>query len=332
MAEPGVSLTGGSELRSALAELGTAAQVQESELVAVMERAVAEAYHRVAPADEAVHAHVDLGSGMVELFRLTESGRRERVDDPGPDFSRQAALAVRGAVGGWLREAERDRVLREGAARRGELIDTIVERREGDAWWLRGDRFPALLPVEEQIPGEVPERNRHLKVVVVDVRRRGRDAAVVVSRSHPNLVRRLLEQEVPEMASGQIGVRAIAREPGRRTKVAVYTTGGSLDAEGACIGPRGVRHRAVVAELGGEQLHIVGWSADPAVFCARALAPAEVHGVELDEESRTAHITVAPGQLSLAIGRSGENARLAARLTGWRIDIRADDAGGGGRS
>jgi N utilization substance protein A len=315
-----------SELRSALAELGSSAEVGEAELLAVMERAVTEAYHRVAPTDAGVRAHVDLGSGAVELFRPTESGGRERVDDPGPDFSRQAALAVRGAVGGWLREAERDRVLREGSARRGELIDTIVERPDGDAWWLRNDRFPALLPVEEQIPGETPERNRHLKVVVVDVRRRGRDAAVVVSRSHPNLVRRLLEQEVPEMASGQIAIRAIAREPGRRTKVAVYAAGGTLDAEGACIGPRGVRHRAVVAELAGEQLHIVGWSADPEVFCARALAPAEVVAVELDETTRTAHITVAPGQLSLAIGRSGENARLAARLTGWRIDIRS--AGG----
>jgi N utilization substance protein A len=313
-----------SELRSALAELGSSAEVGEAELVAVMERAVTEAYLRVAPTDAEVRAHVDLGSGAVELFRPTLNGGRERVDDPGPEFSRQAALAVRGAVGGWLRDAERDRVLREGAARRGELIDTIVERRDGDAWWLRNDRFPALLPVEEQIPGEAPERNRHLKVVVVDVRRRGRDAAVVVSRSHPNLVRRLLEQEVPEMASGQIAIRAIAREPGRRTKVAVYAAGGTLDAEGACIGPRGVRHRAVVAELGGEQLHIVGWSADPMVFCARALAPAEVTAVELDEDTRTAHITVAPGQLSLAIGRSGENARLAARLTGWRIDIRSD--------
>jgi transcription termination/antitermination protein NusA len=319
------------ELRSALAELGGSAQAREAELVAVMERAVTEAYHRVAPSDAAVRARVDLGSGAVELFRPTDSGGRERVQDPGHDFSRQAALAVRGAVGGWLREAERERVLREGAAHRGELIDTIVERREGEAWWLRAPRFPALLPPDEQIAGEVLERNRHLKVVVVDARRRGRDAAVVVSRSHPNLVRRLLEQEVPEMASGQIAIRAIAREPGRRSKVAVYATGGSLDPEGACIGSRGVRHRAVVAELGGEQLHIVGWSADPAVFCARALAPAEVLGVELDEESHTAHITVAPGQLSLAIGRSGENARLAARLTGWRIDIRADEGAGGGR-
>jgi transcription termination/antitermination protein NusA len=330
MAESTTSSAAG-ELRSALAELGSGAQVREAELVAVMERAVTEAYHRLAPSDAAVRAHVDLGSGAVELFRPTDGGGRERVQDPGHDFSRQAALAVRGAVGGWLREAERERVLREGAAHRGELIDTIVERREGDVWWLRAPRFPALLPPEEQITGEVPERTRHLKVVVVDARRRGRDAAVVVSRSHPNLVRRLLEQEVPEMASGQIAIRAIAREPGRRTKVAVYANGGSLDAEGACIGPRGVRHRAVIAELGGEQLHIVGWSADPAVFCARALAPAEVLGVELDEETRTAHITVAPGQLSLAIGRSGENARLAARLTGWRIDIRAEGADGEGR-
>ncbi|HET9052183.1 MAG TPA: transcription termination/antitermination protein NusA, partial [Candidatus Dormibacteraeota bacterium] len=150
------------------------------------------------------------------------------------------------------------------------------------------------------------------------------DAVVVVSRARPELLSRLLEQEVPELSTGQVVIRALVREAGRRSKVAVDAPLGVLDAEGACIGPRGVRIRAVVGELGEEQVHIVGWSADPATFVARALGPAQVTAVELDHETRTAHVSVPESQLSLAIGRGGENARLAARLTGWRIDIRAE--------
>jgi N utilization substance protein A len=185
-----------------------------------------------------------------------------------------------------------------------------------------------MLPPEEQIPGERLAIRDHVKVVIVEGRRRGPDALVVVSRSHPQLVQRLMEQEVPELASGQVVIRAIARDPGRRTKVAVDAPDGDVDPQGACIGRNGVRQRAVTSELGEEQVQIVAWSADPATFVMNSLIPAVAQGVELDPETRTAHIAVAADQLSLAIGRGGENARLAAKLTGWRIDIRSDQPQG----
>ena len=181
-----------------------------------------------------------------------------------------------------------------------------------------------MLPPEEQIPGERLKVRDHIKVVIVEGRRKGPDAVVVVSRSHPQLVQRLMEQEVPELGTGQVVVRAIARDPGRRTKVAVDAPEEDVDPQGACIGRNGVRQRAVTSELGEEQVQIVAWSADPATFVMNSLIPAVAQGVELDLETRTAHIAVASEQLSLAIGRGGENARLAARLTGWRIDISGD--------
>jgi N utilization substance protein A len=185
-----------------------------------------------------------------------------------------------------------------------------------------------MLPPEEQIPGERLRVSDHVKVVIVEGRRRGPDALVVVSRSHPQLVQRLMEQEVPELTSGQVVIRAIARDPGRRTKVAVDAPDGDVDPQGACIGRNGVRQRAVTSELGEEQVQIVAWSADPATFVMNSLIPAAAQGVELDLETRTAHIVVAADQLSLAIGRGGENARLAAKLTGWRIDIRSGQSDG----
>ena len=184
---------------------------------------------------------------------------------------------------------------------------------------------PGMLPPEEQIPGERLAIRDHVKVVIVEGRRKGHDALVVVSRSHPQLVQRLMEQEVPELQSGQVVIRAIARDPGRRTKVAVDAPDGDVDPQGACIGRNGVRQRAVTSELGEEQVQIVAWSPDPATFVMNSLIPATAQGVDLDPETRTAHISVAPDQLSLAIGRGGENARLAAKLTGWRIDIRGDE-------
>lgn len=314
------------ELRPVLDELLLATGIAESELVALVERAVVETHGRLSPEHPAeVRAHFDLTTGTMSLEEV-DGEEPARVMVMGVELQRQSAHAIKAAVAGLLRDAQRERVIREGSARRGELVDAIVERQDGQLWWLRVDGLSALLPPEEQFAGDRLERNRHLKVVALDVRRRARDAVVVVSRSHPMLLRRLLEQEVPEMSSGQVVIRGLVREAGRRSKVAVEATSGQIDAEGACIGPRGVRIRAVVAELGDEQVHVVGWSADPAVMVARALGPATVNDVELDEDTHTAHVTVPESQLSLAIGRAGENARLAARLTGWRIDIRGEEA------
>ena len=237
---------------------------------------------------------------------------------------RQAAVAVRRAVALHLRERGNERVIRDAAVRRGELIDTIVEREDGDTWLLRASDQWAVLPPEEQMEGEKLTRQQHLKVVVIDARHRGKEAVIVVSRSHPQLVRALLEQEVPEVASGDVIIKGIAREAGRRCKVAVWAADPALDPQGACIGPRGVRHRAMAAQLADEQLQIVRWDEDSAVYIANALAPATVNSVVLELETKTAAVRVPADRLSLAIGRGGENARLVARLTGWRIDISAE--------
>jgi N utilization substance protein A len=277
--------------------------------------------------DATVHARVDLAAGTCRMYRRADDGGEILVDVQVPDFPRQASQAARAAVATALREAGKDRVLREASLRRGELIDAIVDTRTGTVWYLRAGEMRVLLPPEEQAPGEELIPGRHLKVMVLEGRRRNQDAVVVVSRSHPQLLRLLLEQEVPEVANGQVVVRGIVREAGRRSKVAVEAADPAVDARGACIGPRGVRHQAITSELGSEQVQIVVWSPDPATYIANALAPATVGRVDLDDSTRTATVTVAPDQLSLAIGRGGDNARLVARLCGWRIDVVGGDLG-----
>lgn len=335
--------TSSAEMSAALQELRQRGETDEAHIVGLLERAVAETYHRLVPDDDTVEARVDLLTGNFELVRPRQPDAEthpatdgehdepqqlpedqstlEHVDPPSADFVRQAAMAARAAVAGLIRDVEAERVLREASARRGELVDTIVEQVDGPVVWLKAGKMPVMLPPEEQMQGERLERHRHLKVVIVEARRRGRDAVAVASRSHPDLLRRLLEQEVPELAGGQVTVRAMAREHGRRSKVAVEAVQPGVDPVGACIGPKGVRIRAVVGELGEEQVQIIAWSDDPATYVGNALQPATVRSVELDEDSHTAHVVVPATQLSLAIGKSGENARLAARLTRWRIDI-----------
>ncbi|GAC1337591.1 MAG: hypothetical protein NVSMB29_02160 [Candidatus Dormibacteria bacterium] len=311
------------DLAGALDAVDAAGELSRAELGPLIEEAVLTTYRRLGGDDPLVRAHVDLDGVGFGLRRPGADGALMEVDPGHSDFVRQAAEAARVAVARRIREAQREAVLRDFGERRGQLVDSLVEHRAGDRWQLSVEGRQAVLPLDEQIPGEQLRLHEHLKVVVIDVQERVRDAQVVVSRAAPQLVARLLEREVPELVSGQVEIRAIAREPGRRSKVAVWSPLGEVDAPGACIGPKGVRHRAVVSELGGEQVQIIAWSEEPAVFVANALTPATVRGVALDEATRTAHVSVPAEQLSLAIGRSGENARLTARLTGWRIDIRA---------
>ncbi len=310
-----------SPLDGAIATLRETTALSDDRLAALFEAAFVETYRRLIDDDGTVHARVDLASGRCDLYRRAADGEEITVDVDVPDFPRQAAQAARAAVAGALREAGKDRVLREASLRRGELIDTIVDTRQGSVWYLRAGEMRVLLPPEEQISAEDLVPGQHLKVMVLEGRRRSQDAVVVVSRSHPQLLRLLLEQEVPEVANGQVVVRGIVREAGRRSKVAVQAADPAVDARGACIGPRGVRHQAITSVLGGEQVQIVVWSDDPATYIANALAPASVRRVDLDEAMRTATVTADPDQLSLAIGRGGDNARLVARLCGWRIDV-----------
>ena len=314
-------------LERAIATLRETTELSDDRLAALFEAAFVETYRRLVVDDPAIRARVDLGTGAIRMYRPGADGVEQLLDVTLPDFPRQAAQAARAAVTGALREAGKDRVLREASMHRGELIDAIVDTRAGSVWYLRAADMRVLLPPEEQAQGEELVPGHHLKVMVLEGRRRSQDAVVVVSRSHPQLLRLLLEQEVPEVANGQVLVRGIVREAGRRSKVAVEAADPAVDARGACIGPRGIRHQAITSELGDEQVQIVVWSADTAAYIANALAPAAVRRVELDDATRTATVTVAADQLSLAIGRGGDNARLVARLCGWRIDIVAEPRG-----
>ncbi|HEY6537557.1 MAG TPA: transcription termination/antitermination protein NusA, partial [Candidatus Dormibacteraeota bacterium] len=210
-------------------------------------------------------------------------------------------------------------------ASRGLLVASIVERVQDGTIYLRAGDLQAYLPREEQIPGERLVRGQHLRVVLMESRLGGGQEMVLVRASRANalLLRRLLQAEVPELAEGLVVIKAITREPGERSKVAVESARPGIDPKGACIGPRGVRIRAVVAELNGEKVDVLEWSDDPGELVARALAPAPVASVELDPVGHRATVLVQPQSLSLAIGKEGQNARLAARLSGWRIDIRA---------
>lgn len=310
-----------STLAVALSELRTTGVIDEVALQGFLVEATVTAYRRVVVDDESVSADVDIATGRCQLFTVDLDGSRVELGAPNSEVTRQSVRLVRAAVAGRLRESDKDRIIDEALRRRGELADATVESLQGRVWLLRAGDTMALLPPEEQMQGEVLRLHQHLKVVVIDGRRRAEDAVLVVSRSHPLLLRLLMAQEIPELESGQVVIRAIAREAGRRSKIAVIAPDGDVDPQGACIGPRGVRHRAIVSELGQEQVQVLTWTDDPAVYVARALAPATVQTVTLDLESHTATVLVSSDQLSLAIGRGGENARLAARLTGWRIDI-----------
>ncbi|MGO8685978.1 MAG: transcription termination/antitermination protein NusA [Candidatus Dormibacteria bacterium] len=313
-------------LLEAVAELAASSGVSEEDLTEIVGHALVETYRRLVVDDPGLTARIDFRNGLHDVLRPDPAGGETVMPPLTGDAARQAAQAVRAAVFDRLRSAGADRVLSEAATHRGELIDAIVESQAGGSWYLRSGDTTVVLPAEEQAAGERLEPRQHLKVVILEGRRRAREAVVVASRSHPHLVRLLLEQEVPELGRGQVAIRAIAREAGRRTKVAVEALDPDIDPQGACIGPRGIRHRAITSQLGAEQLQVVRFDPDPVHYVANALIPAAVLGVELDPETRTAHVVVDAGQLSLAIGRGGENARLAARLTGWRIDIAAADA------
>ncbi len=254
------------------------------------------------------------------------TGPQPLADLP-PGVLRRALRLARARLSRLVRETRERKLTGEAEEHRGQLVDSIVERVQDQTWFLRAGDLQAVLALVEQIPGERLRRGQHLKVVLMESRRAGGGEYLQVraSRTSPLLLRRLLEAEVPELTEGTLAVRAVAREPGERAKVAVESLRPEIDAKGACIGLRGVRIRNVVAQLGGEKVDVLEWASDPAEYVARALAPAPVLAVKIDEESHRATVTVAPDVLSLAIGKEGQNARLAARLTGWRIDIHAHE-------
>jgi N utilization substance protein A len=243
------------------------------------------------------------------------------VDVTPSDFSRIAGQTAKQVLRQRINEAERSMMYEEYHDRVGEIVTGIVQQDDNRYAFVDLGRMEAILPGSEKVPGERYEQGSRIKAVIIEVRSEGKGPQVVLSRRSDELIRQLFELEVPEIADGLVNIRAVAREPGYRAKIAVESRAQGVDPVGACVGPRGSRVRMVVSELRGEKIDIIPWNDEPARFVAKALAPAKVREVYVDDDARQATVVVPDGELSLAIGREGLNARLAHRLTGWRIDI-----------
>ncbi|GHA43186.1 transcription termination/antitermination protein NusA [Streptomyces tauricus] len=317
---------------SALRGLVREKEISFDLLVEAIESALLIAYHRTEGSRRHARVKLDRETGHVTVWAkedpddLEEGQEAREFDDTPSDFGRIAATTAKQVILQRLRDAEDDATLGEYAGREGDIVTGVVQQgRDPKNVLVDIGKLEAILPVQEQVPGESYQHGMRLRSYVVRVAKGVRGPSVTLSRTHPNLVKKLFALEVPEIADGSVEIAAIAREAGHRTKIAVRSTRSGLNAKGACIGPMGGRVRNVMAELNGEKIDIVDWSDDPADMVGNALSPARVSKVEVvDLAARSARVTVPDYQLSLAIGKEGQNARLAARLTGWRIDIRPD--------
>src|SRR5512139_1963682 len=299
-------------------------------LVEAIEQALLIAYHKTPGAQPKARVELDRKTGHVTVLAAETDEEGNVVgeyDDTPAGFGRIAATTAKQIILQRLRDAEDDAKFGEFSGKEGDVISGVIQQgRDPQDVLVDLGRLEALLPVGERVPGENYAHGTRIKCLVVSVRKGMRGPQVTLSRSHPNLVKKLFALEVPEIADGTVEIAAIAREAGHRTKIAVRSTATGVNAKGACIGPMGQRVRAVMSELHGEKIDIIDWSDDPAHFVGNALSPAKALRVDVvDAGTRTARVTVPDYQLSLAIGREGQNARLAARLTGWRIDIRPDN-------
>jgi N utilization substance protein A len=289
--------------------------------------ALVAAYKRTPGAAEEARVTIDPDTGEILVYgqELDEDGNvvEEWADTP-DDFGRIAAQTAKQVIMQRLRDAKREQVFDIYEGREGDLITGIVQQSDHRYAILDLGDAEAIMPSSERIPYERLERGNRVKAYILEVRGEGKGPQIVVSRSHPEFIRSLFELEVPELVDGAVEIRVIAREPGHRTKIAVASNDPNVDPVGACVGARGSRVRQVVNELRGEKVDIVEWRDDTASFIAEALSPARVKEVRLNEDERTAEVVVPDHQLSLAIGKEGQNARLAARLSGYRIDIRSE--------
>lgn len=253
-----------------------------------------------------------------------EVGDVVNVDVTPSNFGRIAAQAAKQVMIQRLREAERSIVYDEFYNRTDDIITGLIQRIENKNVYVDLGKAEAILPVSEQIPTETYTVGQRIKCYVVEVRKTTKGAQILVSRTHPGLLKRLFELEVPEIYEGVVELKSVAREPGRRSKIAVYSRDENVDSVGACVGPKGSRVQNIVTELQNEKIDIVKWDEDPAVYIANALSPAQVVSVTVDEGEKASSVVVPDYQLSLAIGKAGQNARLAAKLTNWKIDIKSE--------
>jgi transcription termination/antitermination protein NusA len=302
-------------------------------VIDAIETALLTAYRHTDGHQAAARIDIDRKSGVVRVMaqELAEDGSLANEWDDTPEgFGRIAATTARQVIVQRLRDAEHERTFGEFAAKEGEIVAGVVQRdaranARGVVIVQLSPQTEGVLPQAEQVPGETYAHGERLRCYVVGVTRGMRGTQITLSRTHPNLVRKLFALEVPELVDGSVEITAVAREAGHRSKIAVRSTVPGVNPKGACIGPMGARVRGVMSELAGEKIDIIDWDEDPATFVGNALSPSKVVSVTvIDAKTRTARVVVPDFQLSLAIGKEGQNARLAARLTGWRIDIRSD--------
>jgi len=326
------------ELIAALEQLHKEKDIPMTSLIEAIEAAMESAYRRHYGVSEDIRLDIDPRSKTVRIIarRPTPAPDGTLSDDGEPlvtyvehevdlqEFGRIAAQTAKQVILQRIREAERAAVFEEFSHRVGEVVTGEVQRRDARNVYMMIDRSEALLPASEQIPGEAYRFGDRLKVYILEVRRTSKNPQIIVSRAHPSLVARLFELEVPEVYDGIVEIRGIAREPGARSKAAVHSRDPQVDAVGACVGHRGSRVQAIVDELRGEKIDIVRFSEDTAEYLRSALSPARVSEVITNEPEKSAIVIAPDNQLSLAIGRRGQNVRLAAQLTGWHIDIHSE--------
>jgi transcription termination/antitermination protein NusA len=345
-----------SDFSASLAQLTAEKGLQKDELIDMVEAAMVSAYKKDFAGNEekniVVRMEPQTGTPHVyEVFDVVETvedpnlqltlaeakrmdpaaevgGQVEREVTP-PNFGRIGAQTAKQVILQRIREAERDHIYNEFIDREGDIITGVVRRIDPRGIVLEtgsGGKAEALLPPPEQVTSERHRMGQRIRVYLLEVNRAAKGPMLIVSRAHRNFVRRLMELEIPEIYNGVVEIKAIAREAGSRSKVAVHSRQSGLDPVGACVGQRGMRIQNIVNELGGERIDIIPWNEDQDRFVANALSPARVLNVTVDEATKTATVIVPEAQLSLAIGKEGQNARLAAKLTGWRVDIKSDAA------
>jgi transcription termination/antitermination protein NusA len=313
---------------SVLRSLESEKDISLDTAIKAIEDALLVAYHKTDGASQTARVEIDRGTGHVTVWAREEAdlATAREYDDTPAGFGRIAATTARQVILQRLRDVEDEVTFGEYAGREGDIVAGVIQQGKDPRTVLVDlGKIEAVLPPAEQVPAEQYMHGERIRCYVWKVRKGHRGPSVTLSRTHPDLVRKLFALEVPEIASGDVDIVAIAREAGHRSKIAVRSNKAGVNGKGACIGPMGSRVRNVMAELRGEKIDIVDYSDDPASFVANALSPARVTNVEVvDLAAREARVTVPDYQLSLAIGKEGQNARLAARLTGWRIDIRSD--------
>ncbi len=334
---------------SAIQELGKEKGIDPELLFQAVEEALCAAYKKTGSSAQNVRVDLNKETGELHVYAQRMIVEGESVDEgeisleeaqainpnymvgdfvevevTPKNFGRIATQNAKQVVVQRIREAERDQVYGRFQSRANDIVTGIIERMENKNVYIDLGKVEAVLTSNEQIPGEIYQYHERLKTYIVEVKRTNKGTQIMVSRTHPGLLKRLFELEVPEIHDGVVEIKSVAREPGMRSKISVYTADSNVDPVGACVGHKGMRVQAIVNELRGEKIDIVKYSEDPAQYVANALSPAKVVRTTISEGEKICRVVVPDYQLSLAIGKEGQNARLAAKLTGWKIDIKSE--------